>query len=146
MLKSSIEKLRIDVVSGEESALSLLISRDGTLGRHGSGVLPADSTSVLGKTDGQIFTALIELLDEQVLAYAEVYDHPNKAGIPITCSIVFQGGDATEVAIFEFRFGSETPDVGELLPYFDTFIAQAISLTDAWYEIEKMKLEKPLQH
>ncbi|MEI7842315.1 MAG: hypothetical protein WCI39_04715 [Gallionellaceae bacterium] len=146
MLKSAIEKLRIDVVSNKESALSLLLSRDGILGRQGNGALPADPTSVLGQSDAQIFTSLIELLDEQVLAYAEVYDHPNKAGIPITCSVVFQGGETAEVAIFEFRFGSETPDVGELLPYFDAFIAQAISLTDAWYEIEKMKLKKPTRH
>lgn len=146
MLKSAIEKLRIDVVSNKQSALSLLICRDGTLGRQGNGALPADPTSVLGKTDGQIFTALIDSLDEQVLAHADVYDHPNKSGIPITCSVVFQGEETAEVAIFEFRFGSETPDVGELLPYFDSFIAQAISLTDAWYEIEKMKLEKPTQH
>ncbi len=146
MIKSAIQKLRIDVVSGKESALSLLLSRDGSLGRQGNGALPVDPVSVLGQTDGQIFIALIELLDEQVLVYADVYDHPNKSGIPITCSVVFQGGETAEVAIFEFRFGSETPDVGELLPYFDGFIAQAISLTDAWYEIEKMKLVKPTQH
>lgn len=145
MLKADIEKFRIDLLSNEQSALSLLICRDGTLGRQGNGVLPADTASVMGKSDGQIFSTLISLLDEQVLPYADVYDHPNKAGIPITCSVVFQGKE-TEVAIFEFRFGSETPDVGELLPYFDSFIAQAVALTDSWYEYEKVKLEAPTQH
>jgi hypothetical protein len=139
MLKTDIQKLRIDIKSGQESALSLLISRDGVIGRQGSGVLPADPVLVQGKTDGNTFTALLDLLDEQVFPHADVYDHPNKLGIPITCSIVFQG-QGTEVVIFEFRFGSETPDVGELLPYFDSFIGQALGLTEAWYTQEKNRL------
>ncbi len=145
MLKTDIEKFRIDLLSDQQSALSLLICRDGTLGRQGNGALPVDNISVMGKSDGRTFSTLIELLDEHVLPYADVYDHPNKSGIPITCSVVFQGHGA-DVAIFEFRFGSETPDVGELLPYFDSFIAQAVSLTDSWYEYEKSKLESPTKH
>lgn len=145
MLKADIQKLRIDIKSGEESALSLLLNRDGSIGRQGSGVLPADPVLVRGKTDDGTFTALIELLDEQVLPFADVYDHPNKLGLPITCSVVFQG-HGTEVAIFEFRFGSETPDVGELLPYFDSFIGQAIALTDSWYVQEKAKQAAAIRH
>ena len=48
MKKSEIEKFRIDIVSGSTSALSMMVCRDGTLGRQGSGTLPADEASVLG--------------------------------------------------------------------------------------------------
>ena len=110
MKKTDIEKFRIDIVSGNASALSMMICRDGTLGRQGSGKLPADEVSVLGASDGSIFNSLISMLDERICAHADVYDHPNKIGVPITYSIVFL--DRYEgTAVFEFRFGSETPDV-----------------------------------
>lgn len=139
MNKSDIEKFRIDIVSGSTSALSMMICRDGTLGRQGSGTLPADEVSVRGMSDGTIFNSLIGMLDERVFPHADVYDHPNKIGVPITWSIVFLGRNQ-ETVIFEFRFGSETPDVGELLPYFDNFIAQAVALTNDWYTQEKLKV------
>lgn len=134
-----IQKFRIDIVSAGTSALSMLICRDGTLGRQGNGKLPADEVSVLAGSDGAIFNRLLALLDERIFPHADVYDHPHKTGIPITYSIVFLG-QGQDTAIFEFRFGSETADVGELLPYFDGFISQAVALTDDWYAQEKLKI------
>lgn len=139
MNKSEIEKFRIDIVSGVTSALSMMVCRDGTLGRRGSGTLPADAASVFGNSDGTIFSSLIELLDDRVFPHADVYDHPHKIGVPITYSIVFLG-QGQDTVVFEFRFGSEAPDVGELLPYFDGFISQAVALTNNWYTQEKSKL------
>jgi len=140
MKKIDIEKLRIDIVSGKDSALSLLLSRDGNIGRQGNGTLPVEHISVQGGSDGNIFQKLLALLDEQVFAHAAVYDHPHKPGIPITYSIAFLDS-AQHSVVFEFRFGSETADVGELLPYFDGFITQAVALTDAWYAAEKARLD-----
>lgn len=139
MKKQDIQKIRIDIVSGDTSALSMLICRDGTLGRQGSGKLPADEASVFGSSDGTIFNSLVAMLDERVFPHADVYDHPHKIGIPITYSVAFLGR-GQDTAIFEFRFGSETPDVGELLPYFDGFISQAVALTNDWYVEEKSRI------
>lgn len=139
MKKTDIQKFRIDIVSGSESALSMMLGRDGSIGRQGNGKLPADAVSVLGGSDGSIFNSLIEMLDDRVFPHADVYDHPHKIGTPITYSIVFLGREQ-DTLIFEFRFGSETADVGELLPYFDGFISQAVALTDAWYAEEKSKI------
>ena len=139
MKKTDIQKFRIDIVSGGVSALSMMVCRDGTLGRQGNGTLPADEMSVLGTGDGSAFSSLIDMLDERVFPHADVYDHPHKIGVPIIYSVVFLGRDQ-ETAAFEFRFGSETPDVGELLPFFDGFIAQAVALTDSWYAEEKSKI------
>lgn len=139
MKKTDIQKFRIDIVSGGESALSMMLDRDGTLGRQGNGTLPADKASVLGISDGSIFNSLIGMLDDRVFPHADVYDHPNKSGVPITYSIVFLDR-YEDTAVFEFRFGSETPDVGELLPFFDGFITQAVALSDNWYAEEKTKM------
>jgi len=139
MKKTDIKKFRIDIVSGGVSALSMMLCRDGTLGRQGCGTLPADEASVLGITDGSIFNNLLAMLDDRTFPHAAVYDHPHKIGVAITWSIVFLGrGDDT--LVFEFRFGSETPDVGELLPYFDGFISQAVALTNNWYAEEKARI------
>ena len=145
MNKADIQKLRIDIVSGSESALSMLVCRDGTLGRQGSGKLPADTAAVRGTSDGKAFSTLIDMLDERVFPHANVYDHPDKPGLPITYSVAFLG-KGEDVAVFEFRFGSETRDVGELLPYVDVFIGQAIALTNDWYEQEKAKLKAGSVH
>lgn len=137
MNKADIHKFRIDIISGKESALSIMLSRDGTLGRQGNGTLPADKANALSGSDGSVFNTLITQLDERVFPHADVYDHPNKIGIPITYSIAFLD-EHDKTVVFEFRFGSETLDVGELLPYFDGFIAQTVALTDAWYAENKV--------
>ena len=138
MKKTEIEKFRIDIISGSASALSMMVCRDGTLGRQGSGKLPAEDASVLGASDGCVFNSLIDMLDEKVFAHAGIYDHPNKIGVAVTYSIVFLGTNQ-DTAVFEFRFGSETHDVGELLPFFDGFISQAVALSNNWYAQEKLR-------
>ncbi len=141
MKKSDIQKVRIDIVSEGQSALSMLMDREGRISRQGSGVLPVDEFAVESSNDGSIFAALINALDEQVFEHAGLYDHPNKAGVPITYSIAFLG-EGDQVAAFEFRLGTETGDVGQLLPYFDQFISKAVMGTNAWYEAEKKAHER----
>jgi hypothetical protein len=138
MKKSDIQQFRIDILSENQSALSMMLARDGNIARQGNGSLPADSSSVTGTDGGSIFSNLIAMLDENIFPHAGVYDHPNKIGTPITYSVAFLGNDQ-ETKVFEFRFGTETSDVGELLPFFDGFISQAVALSNSWYLQEKMK-------
>lgn len=141
MNKEQIQKVRIDIVCDDQSVLSMLLDKEGQISRQGSGVIPVDEFSVVSENDGSIFAALIDALDEQVFAHAGVYDHPNKAGQAITYSVAFQG-EGDEVAFFEFRLGTETEDVGDLLPYFDQFISKAVMATNGWYEKEKARAEQ----
>ncbi len=136
MNKTQIQKIRIDIISNDQSALFMLMDRNGKISRQGSGTLPADDFAVMSDNDGSIFEALVNALDDQVFAHAGVYDHPNKLGQPITYSIAFLG-EEPDVAVFEFRVGTETENVGELLPYFDQFISKAVMATNGWYEAEK---------
>lgn len=145
MKKTEIQKFRIDIVCDDKSALSLLMDCEGRVSRQGSGALPADDFSVMSVGDGSIFAALIEALDERVFEHVGVYDHPDKSGLPITYSVAFLGSSEEQVALFEFRLGTETRDVGELLPYFDQFISKAVMATNEWYAAEKKRteVEKP---
>jgi hypothetical protein len=137
MNKEQIQRIRIDIISEGQSALYLLMDRGGRISRQGSGVLPSDPFAVESKNDGSIFTHLLDALDGQVFSHGGVYDHPDKSGIPITYSIAFLGDTPEEVVQFEFRLGTETRDVGELLPYLDQFISKAVMATNDWYEAEK---------
>lgn len=137
---SEIEKIRIDIQSEGVSALSLMISRIGEMMRQGSGNFPADEFVADGSIDPNIFLQLIEDLDENVFHHASVYDHPEKTGQPITYSIAFLDNNENTL-IFEFRFGTETENVGELLPYFESFISRALLLTNDWYQLEKKENE-----
>lgn len=145
MKKNQIEKFRIDIVCDDKSALSLLMDKKGRVSRQGRGALPADDFSVMSEGDGSIFAALVDALDDQVFDHAGVYDHPDKSGLPITYSVAFLGDSPDEVAIFEFRLGTETKEVGELLPYFDQFISKAVMATNEWYLKEKEKAEEEKQ-
>lgn len=142
MKKEDVQKIRIDIVCDDKSALSLLMDREGRVSRQGSGAMPADEFSVVSEGDGSIFAALIDMLDNQVFEHAAVYDHPDKTGLPITYSIAFMGEDPSDVAVFEFRLGTGTKDVGELLPYFDQFISKAVMGTNEWYAAEKARAEQ----
>ena len=142
MKKEQISKIRIDIVCNDSSALSMLLDRDGRVSRQGSGAMPADDFAVMSEGDGSIFAALVDALEDQVFDHAGVYDHPDKSGLPITYSIAFLGESPEDVAVFEFRLGTETGDVGELLPYFDQFISKAVMATDGWYAKEKEKAEQ----
>jgi hypothetical protein len=132
MVRDDIQKIQIDIEADGQSALSLMLCRDGTIGRQGNGSLPPHKISVLGVTDGADFKKLMELVDERIFAHQGIFDHPNKQGLPIKYSVVFIGEEPT-LRVFEFRLGLENKDVGDLLPYFDGLIKNAVALTDDWY-------------
>lgn len=135
---SDIEKIRIDVQSEGSSALSLMISRVGDMMRQGNASFPINEYVACSDIDPNIFLQLIDDLDESIFKSAAVYDHPDKSGHPITYSIAFQD-KAEKALIFEFRFGTETKDTGELLPYFEAFISKALMLTNDWYKLEEQE-------
>lgn len=135
---SDIEKIRIDVQSEGNSALSLMISRVGDMMRQGNASFPINEYVACSDIDPNIFLQLIENLDEEVFKSAAVYDHPDKSGQPITYSIAFQDKEERNL-IFEFRFGTETQGTGELLPYFEAFISKALILTNDWYKLEEQE-------
>jgi hypothetical protein len=132
MNKDDVEQIRIDITCDGQSALSMMLCRDGTIARQGNGHLPAQKASVLGRSDGSVFREIMEMVSDELLQHQAVYDHPQKQGLPVTYSIVFIG-PKPRVTAFEFRLGSENRDVGDLLPYFDRLISRTVALTDEWY-------------
>lgn len=132
MNKNDIDHIEIAIECGGESALSMMLHRDGTTGRSGSGSLPSTDTAVLGIIDQQIFKELIDSLHDGVFPHAGTYEIKNKIGTPVMYRIIFLQKEET-LAHFEFRFGLKNEDVGNLVSYFDGFIQHAVTLTNEWY-------------
>ncbi len=145
MNKDDIDQIRIEIECDGESALSMMLHRDGTVGRSGNGSLPRDGVAVLGVLDDKIFHTLIDSLDERVFPHAGAYEIQNKIGKSVMYSIAFLRKEKP-LASFEFRMGFENRDVGNLVSYFDGFIQQAVALTNDWHqESLKKKQEEDSQ-
>ena len=139
MKKDDIDEIRIDVTAEEQLALSVRLLRDGTLGRRGSGAVPAEGPAVFGITDGRCFTELMELVDERFFEFAGAYDHPEKHGAPITYTVVFRGpkpdeGEERQSVAFRVSVGTEHEEVHPVVRYLDTLSTAVIALTEEWYQ------------
>lgn len=130
--KEKINQIRIDFVYNNQHLFSLLADRDGTLNRFGNNTPPIDKRPVIGMTDGNCFKYLLNEFDETLFPLANIYDHPNKSGIPIKLTVAFIVQEST-IKVFEFRYGSLTEDLGELLPYLTAYLNKSVEYTNDWY-------------
>ena len=133
MNKDDIDQIRIEIECGGESALSMMLHRDGTVGRSGNGSLPRDGIAVLGVIDNQAFNILLDSLDERVFQHTGGYELKNIIGTPVMYGIAFLQKD-NPLATFEFRMGLDNQDAGGLVAYFDGFIQHAVALTNEWHQ------------
>ena len=133
MNKNDIDQIRIEIECGGESALSMMLHRDGTAGRSGNGSLPRDGIAVLGIIDKRVFKTLIDSLDERIFPQAGAYEIKNKIGTPVTYGVAFLRKDKP-LASFEFRLGLDNRDAGNLVAYLDGFIQHAVALTNDWHQ------------
>jgi len=142
MNKSDIEQIVIEIECNGESALSMMLHRDGTLNRSGNGSLPRHKVMVMGMSDGTAFRTLIAHLNENIFPHAGTYDLKVKKGFPVMYRVAFLGKDKP-IAVFEFRMGLENKDAGNLVAYLDALIQEAVKLTENWYNETLKKHETP---
>lgn len=140
MKKSDITQIRITVQVSGKPTLNLLLDKDGTINRQGSGTAYENETMVLGMSDGTAFKALVKHLDGKLLAGSSLsaYDHPDKKGDVLEYEIVFIGKKPL-IKVFKFSLGSQSDNVGEVFPYFLNFTQHALSLTEEWYRTDRNK-------
>lgn len=134
MNKADIQQIRIDIECSGESALSMMLHRDGTLGRSGNGSLPRDGFTCMGMSDGSAFLTLIDSLAVEVFPHAGAYEIKDKKGAHVRYAIGFLGDNYQILAGFEFQLGLDNRDAGNLVSYFDGFIQHAVSLTEDWHK------------
>ncbi|HTL82388.1 MAG TPA: hypothetical protein VL651_11820 [Bacteroidia bacterium] len=132
--KDMIEQIRIDVSCDGQSAISMLLHKDGTLNRQGDGNIPANRKTATAKTDGKLFRDLVNALDEKIFEHAGSYDFKEKKGMPVIYRVVFLGAKPN-LRAFEFRLGSESEvENSGLYAYLDRFVMKAVKGSEEWWQ------------
>jgi hypothetical protein len=135
MKKTDIQKISIELTVSGKPIFRFLADKDGSLSRQGDGIPGVDmGPAAVGKTDGSIFSKLVEKMDEATLEKegVSVIDVPDKTGEPLTYNVVFMG-EKPHLAAFECNLGTQTQHPTDAFLYFDDIVGQAKSLTEEWY-------------
>jgi hypothetical protein len=129
---------RVDAVDGfaisleisAQQALFLLLAKDGTVNRMGSGALPIeDGDLYIGRAIPSLLPAALTGLSDHMLQFTGGYDVSDKQGAPCRLSITLRFADGTEDG-FGFTYGSESQGPPREIA---EFVQGAVVASDGWY-------------
>lgn len=131
---SDIELIRITLEIDEKRSLFLLLAKDGSINRLGTGTVDSkDNDLYIGITNDLLFEHAMIYLTDDMLQYMGSYDIPDKKGLPCRLSIDLQFNDGEENG-FVFTYASESegpPDeISELL-------VAVVQITEPWYKSQQ---------
>jgi hypothetical protein len=129
MKKEEVLEVRIELTINSQTALFIVLGKDGSLARQGSGNREISKERYVGQSDGQYFMQLMKNLDEEIFKHFGIYDMPEKDGDACTLSLVFK--DDQRIEGFEFYYGYKSkngPHVEVL-----SLVEKAVKLTEDWY-------------
>ena len=135
LTKESIKAIFVDLEVNGKTSLFVLLADDGCVNRIGTGT--ADNTErdlYIGLAKEPLFEQLRDMVQPDWMSLQGEYDVPEKEGLPCTVTIRFDCGAGQEAG-WRFRYGPESDgppdDISE-------FVAEAVRLTDPWYEHQKL--------
>lgn len=131
---SNIIGVIISLDIGGDRALFILLARDGSINRLGTGTIRNEDIDLfIGSGEEAIFEQLMSHLKEETLNHMGGYDIPEKRGKLCKLTILFRYSDEKEKG-FVFQYGSNS-----LRPPLEIaqFVTAAVKLTDPWYEEQK---------
>jgi hypothetical protein len=118
-----------------ETALLLLLSRDGTINRMGDGTPPSagGSTLYIGKVSEPLFERLTEAIPAQLwqLRHVGRLELDDRVGEDCVLTVMFGRSDTESGFLFEILFGSESGGVPREL---QLILSRAVELTDPWWQ------------
>ena len=140
MTMESLRVIMVDLDVDGRQSLVVLLAEDGTVNRLGTGAVSnTERTFFIGRTNEALFAQLREQVEPEWIAHQGAYDVPDKKGSTCTLTIMFKHADGQENS-FRFRYGSKSQG-----PPSDIcqFVAEAVRLTDPWYEQQKVSAGGP---
>lgn len=131
---ADIDLVAITLEIAKRQALFLLLARDGTVNRMGSGRLPsADQDMYIGRSEPPLLPAVLAALSDPMLRHTGGYDIPEKSGAPCRLAIMLRFADGSEDG-FGFTYGSESEgppaDIAQ-------FVRTAVEASQEWYERQR---------
>jgi hypothetical protein len=139
MKKEEVLEIRIEMTINMQTALFIVLGKDGSLARQGNGNREILKERYLSESDESLFIKLMETIEEDLFDHFGVYDMPEKDGDPCRLSVVFK--NEKEVKGFEFYYGYKSKHG----PHVDVLklVEEAVNLTEGWYqEVRKGKGRK----
>ena len=134
---ANYEATTIQLDIDEESSLMILLHKDGTINRKGSGTEEIDHDFYMGMQEDSLLTELAKLVTPEFQNLLNrVYDFPDKKGK--TCMLEITLFDGKETTGVRYTYGSES--MGPPIPIAN-YVKKAIELTDPWYK-EQVKIKR----
>jgi hypothetical protein len=129
----------VEMKINNDSALVILLHKDGTINRSGNGSAAVVKNFFIGITDtAKIMEELSKLVDADFEQHLNmVYDDPAKTGK--TCSVEIVLDDEKGVKGTRFSYGSESMGPPREIA---NFVLKAIDLTDPWYLPQLKKITR----
>ncbi len=130
MTKHLIDKVLITLEVGDQTALLILLARDGSVHRKGNGSPDASNLRLAQAVspDGH-FEALMMTIDDSIFQHAGVIRAPNPQGRECRMSIVFQGKGGLDYS-FRVIYGEKSDGPPQELAQ---ILINAVKLTEDWY-------------
>jgi hypothetical protein len=132
--KSQFQAVILEVEISNKNSLAILLAKDGTINRKGSGI--ADSTDkdfYMGVTQDKIFDTLMETVSSDLLSYCGK-TLPGCDTTKQTCKVTASFAGAESDTGFVYCVNGTFNDLPRPIK---EYIANAIRVTDAWFQKQK---------
>jgi hypothetical protein len=140
MNSESIKAIMVELEVESRQSLFVLLTDDGLVNRLGTGAVDnAERSLFIGHTNEPLFAELRAKVQPEWMSHQGAYDVGKKAGRTCTLTIMFKDTEGQEGG-FRFRYGSKSEGPpGDICQ----FVAEAVRLTDPWYEDQKLMAGGP---
>jgi hypothetical protein len=131
---ADIDVLSITLEIDSRQALFILVAKDGTVNRMGSGSpATADGALFIGTTQPPLFFEVIKGLSDKMLKFTGGYDVPGKRGVPCKLAIELRFRDGSDDG-FGFTYGSDSKGPPNDIA---TLVQGAVAATQSWYQEQR---------
>jgi hypothetical protein len=129
MKKEEVLEVRIEMTIHSQTTLFIVLGKDGSIARQGSGTREISKERYVGQSNGILFKELMSNVNEEIFNHFGIYDMPDKDGDPCRLSVVFKNKD--DVKGFEFYYGYKSKNG----PHVDilSLVEKALNITEVWY-------------
>ena|GEM_PF-1750568 len=134
--KDKLESCLVSLDVGDQNALLIVLSKDGTICRRGNGNPHKQMELLKGVSTQEHYEAFMMTVSEDLFMFSGFFEQNPIIGTVCKVMIVFSGPHGEEAG-FKVLYGADSQgpphEITEML-------INAVKLTDQWYEEERQKL------
>jgi hypothetical protein len=138
MKKEEVLEIRIEMTIDLQRSLFMVLAKDGTIARQGSGTKDISKERYMGQSEGQYFKELMKDLNEEIFEHFGIYDMPEKNGGQCHLSMVFK--DEKSLNGFDFYYGYKSKNGPHI--QIANLVDKALKITEEWYREAMNKKKK----